>query len=566
MVYSFDIFDTCLVRKCGTPENMLDVLSLRVFKEPVDERVRQEFVAARYIADKNCGSNPFATIYDIYNNLSWSHSMLRSINELIEEELSCERMLLTPVSKIKEQINKLRSQGHHIIYISDMYLPDTFLRDILKEQGLLQKEDSLYVSCVIGKRKSDGSLYEYIKKVENLHYSRWHHYGDNKQSDVLIPRHYGIKTHLIMHKYTPYQEMWKRNDYSIQAKVGSMLAGIGRSLHLSLSENRHRDFVLDIIAPFYASSVYRLMADAYKVGIQRLYFCARDAYFLFLVAQRYKPLFDDLDVEYLYISQKALYDGDEETRIAYYKQIGLASQTQRVAIVDVRSSGHTAESLNRQLIKYGYKEVRAYYFEMFCCGDMTYIPTNYYSEINKLYVVQNSLCSRLVSFWQLYEMFFCIHNQERTLGYEKIRDYIQPIFDKGNQSDKDEKERGNGYVNDSQRWGDIHRQILLKYVDDFIELRLYRYADECFEKYVIPTLIQFMDIPNSYYLTALEDFIVFDGALDYNYKPYVRKESWIEILKTKGRDTYWKRGTLILSLPKWLVKLYHFKRYLNAIV
>lgn len=564
MTYSFDIFDTCLVRKCGTPENMLDVLSLRVFYGEVTEQVRQEFVAARYMADGTCSGNPFATINDIYNNLSWSHPMLKTIDELIKEELSCERLLLTPVLKIKEQINKLRSQGHHIIYISDMYLPETFVREVMSELGLLMERDSLYVSCMVGKRKSDGSLYEYVKKTENLNYSQWHHYGDNRQSDILMPKHYGIKTHFVKHNYTPYQKMWKRNDYSIQVKVGSLLAGLGRSMCCTLSKNSHRDFVLDIIAPFYASSVYRLMKNAKKQGIRRLYFCARDAYFLFLIAQKYEPLFEDLTVEYLYISQKALYEGNEKTRIAYYEQIGLASRTHSVAIVDVRSSGHTAVCLNEQLKKYCYNEVMAYYFEMFCCGEMNYIPANYYSEINKLYVLQNPLCSRLVSFWQLYEMFFCIHNQERTLGYERVEDRYQPIFDKDNQSDIEEKERGNGYVKDSLSWEKIHQQFLLEYVNWYIELRLYQYADECFEKFVIPTLIQFMDVPNSYYLPALEDLVVFDNTKDYEYKSYVRKESLIEILRTKGRDTFWKRGTLILSIPKWLVNLYCVKRYLYA--
>ena len=49
-ISSFDIFDTCLVRKCGTPEGFFDVLSLRAFSNQPHERERQEFVAARILA------------------------------------------------------------------------------------------------------------------------------------------------------------------------------------------------------------------------------------------------------------------------------------------------------------------------------------------------------------------------------------------------------------------------------------------------------------------------------------------------------------------------------------
>ena len=51
-IYSFDIFDTCLLRKCGTPENFFDVFSLRVFNGEVEEWARQgEAVSMRRVRD-----------------------------------------------------------------------------------------------------------------------------------------------------------------------------------------------------------------------------------------------------------------------------------------------------------------------------------------------------------------------------------------------------------------------------------------------------------------------------------------------------------------------------------
>lgn len=65
-ISSFDIFDTCLLRKCGTPDNFFDVFSLRVFNGEVEEWVRQEFVAAhRSVEITLWEDNPNYTFLDI---------------------------------------------------------------------------------------------------------------------------------------------------------------------------------------------------------------------------------------------------------------------------------------------------------------------------------------------------------------------------------------------------------------------------------------------------------------------------------------------------------------------
>ena len=48
--YSFDIFDTCLVRLCGDPRNVFEVLSIRIQNDCGDrwnDSIREAFVTAR---------------------------------------------------------------------------------------------------------------------------------------------------------------------------------------------------------------------------------------------------------------------------------------------------------------------------------------------------------------------------------------------------------------------------------------------------------------------------------------------------------------------------------------
>ena len=194
-ISSFDIFDTCLVRKCGTPENFFDVFSLRAFNHEPEEWARQEFVAARKLAERNLGEkNPYYSLQDIWHDFDWSHPFLKSKKELCQLEQEVEREMLVPVLSMRDKVNERRKNGDKIIFISDMYLPSTFLIDILHNHGFYQDGDSLYVSCECGALKWNGGLFEYIRKQENLPSSRhWHHYGDNKIGDYKVPKKLGIK-------------------------------------------------------------------------------------------------------------------------------------------------------------------------------------------------------------------------------------------------------------------------------------------------------------------------------------------------------------------------------------
>ena len=213
-VSSFDIFDTCLVRKCGTPEGFFDVFSMRVFDGEVEEWARQEFVAARRMAEQSLPSSS-TTLKQIWDTFKWTHPQLKSKDCLCQLEQEMERELLVPVLKMRDKVNECRIHGNHIIFISDMYLSSAFLCDAMREHGFLQEGDSLYVSCECNAEKNSGELFKYICEKEGLSFHRWHHYGDNKHSDYQVPRKLGIMSTLVKHEYSPYQKQWVDNNNSL---------------------------------------------------------------------------------------------------------------------------------------------------------------------------------------------------------------------------------------------------------------------------------------------------------------------------------------------------------------
>lgn len=547
MTYSFDIFDTCLVRKCGTPQNMLDVLSLRAFQSPVSEEIREHFCVERKKAeDRQWLENPFSGISDIYKNLQFTHELLYSLEDLVSKELQLEKELLVPVLHMKENIDVLRKKGHHIIYISDMYLPDEFIREIMTQYGFLLPGDSLYVSCQVGKQKSDGGLYQYVHESENLEYSKWYHTGDNKLVDYIVPRKLGIHTSLIDHKYNPYPNDWQSSDYSVSFKYKSILAGLSRATSLSNEENTHRDFVTDIIAPFYCSWTYQVLADANLKGYKRLYFCARDARIVYKMAQTMNHLFPSIALSYLYISRKSLYEGDPEARLQYFIQEGLATKTDKVAIVDTTTGGTTMLHLNSDLTTAGYKEVGCYYYQMWSMVDG--VETSKFNwKVYDEYVWMNQHHTRLLQHYFIYENFFALNNEQKTVDYAVVDGVSKPVFDP-------KIERVDCYIKNLNYWTEFHEQILVRYSSDFVNLGLGVYSCRIFEEVAMATISRFMEWPIKKYVIPLEDM---SSCFDQYPAPIpcVKRMPLWKIYMRLDRSYYWRRGTIVLNTPRWLIKL-----------
>jgi predicted HAD superfamily hydrolase len=543
MIYSFDIFDTCLVRKCGEAKYVFDILAEKAFERSVSSEHKRAFVAARFEAEKKTWSNS-QTLQDIYSAFNYSHADVLPKEKLIEREQEVELQMLCPVVSVVEKISFLRKQGHRILFISDMYLSHDFLLQILKEKGIWKDGDTLYVSNEVGATKYTGELFKYIHKQENIAYKDWCHFGDHKYSDVKEPRKLGIRAYHISHLYTPYQ--CKMKDIpSLYYQWSGIMAGISRSIALQSERSAHKDFVLDIIAPLFVSFVYRVLENASSGGIRSLYFCARDAYPLYRIALKMQSKFPEITISYLYISRKSLYEGDDNNKIGYFKQIGLASNSAKTAIVDVRSSGKTLQVLNELMVRNGYNSVSGYFFE-FCHQTIEQIKElKYYVELDDLYIknYSNSL-HKLPSNWYMYELFFPLNTQKRTIGYLKDGNEYKPVLETD-----DNKEYRLDNLQECVEW---RNWALDCYAEDFIQLGLCEYKDDIFKLYALPQLADFFSYPHKHYLEALEDF--YGLHPDKGYIPYVDKSLLRLPVNIFRHRTTWKRGTIFYALPNWLTK------------
>lgn len=495
-ISSFDIFDTCVVRKCGVPKNLFDVLSYRVFSGKVSTEQRLEFIACRLAADD---SSSFNHLYDTFD---YTHPLLLSKEGIMQKELECEHEMMVSVEMIKKEIEQCRDRGDHIIFISDMYLPTDFLKQTMLELGILREEDTLYVSGDCGYRKCDGTLFQFIRDKERLDFSKWHHYGDNLHSDIQVPNSLGITTHLVNHRYLPYEQNWIDKSNNITFHTGGIMAGIGRSLFHSIPPSPHNAFAIDIVAPFFVTLSLRIISDAQRRGITKLFFCSRDCFGMYHVAKKLEKVNNSVKVYYFYSSREALYNTNVNDLLAYLDHIGLASKNENVGIVDIRSSGKSLRYINDLLMQNGYNSVFGYYFEMYCTGEYHKNVPPYYCEFNRLYqnIVSIHHC--------LFETFFSLCPEGKTTGYNNLH----PVID-GNTSNDDY------YILNIDILSSINLSILLRYTDFFIQNELFRYYNEIYTEYVIPSLIGFLQHPKKDYLQSLTQlYIRLDNG---SYVPYI---------------------------------------------
>ena len=150
-----------------------------------------------------------------------------------QDELDIERDQLLPNSAVAQQVARLRSAGARMIFASDTYFPETFVREQLSRYGLIEAGDALYVSNSTGVAKWTGALFKVILEREAIAPGDLLHYGDDAETDVAVPRRLGIKATLITDALINTWEdavLWKRAGRRMPK---SLLAGSMRAFRLS---------------------------------------------------------------------------------------------------------------------------------------------------------------------------------------------------------------------------------------------------------------------------------------------------------------------------------------------
>lgn len=350
-MYSFDIFNTLLFRKVNQPVQIFDEVEKRLEAE----NSLDSYAYLRRLSEENankCFDKCDITFDDIYYCFQ-KHTAIDSklIEEIKRIEVQVEKDNTYLNGDMVEKIKRHKEAGERVVLISDMYLPEIVIRDILVEKDPVFSEVPIYVSSEYNCSKADGLLFKIVKDKEKSEYTEWEHYGDNILSDYLVPKALGIDAHIVC----------KTKKENIE---------VACDLHIDELEFPDPDVSVEneigryVGAPLFYGYVKWIIHLATQHNYKRLLFLARDGYILKQIADNYIRFMNiqNLETIYLYSSRDAwrVTEKKEVDSVKGYFRQEIAELKSDDLFVDLQGTGTTLEFIS-EIFK---KKINAAYFNI----------------------------------------------------------------------------------------------------------------------------------------------------------------------------------------------------------
>ncbi len=117
--------------------------------------------------------------------------------DLIELYINAEQSSQYLNLEVVEKLKNFKSQGKKIYIVSDFYCGKDILGCWLKNLGIYELFDDIFVSCDYHKSKRTGRLYKHIIKILNLNNKEILMIGDNHHADFSKSKRCGLKAEKI---------------------------------------------------------------------------------------------------------------------------------------------------------------------------------------------------------------------------------------------------------------------------------------------------------------------------------------------------------------------------------
>lgn len=202
-ILSLDCFDTLLWRKVATPRDVFYDLAHRPAFKALDYnalmRINSETLAYKLNRVKNGYKQ--ATLTDIY--LAGFPKLTEDqVNALMADELAAEIETCYAFSPVIELIRAAHAKGIKIIIVSDTYLNQTQLRQLLAANlpdDVMKCIHKIYCSCEYHLGKVDG-LFKHVVTDLQVAPQTMLHIGDNYKADFAAPKQLNLHAlHFVHH-------------------------------------------------------------------------------------------------------------------------------------------------------------------------------------------------------------------------------------------------------------------------------------------------------------------------------------------------------------------------------
>lgn len=317
-LYSFDIFDTLITRKVATPKGIFVLMKDIINQSPqfadlpndvktnfFNYRTNSEFYLRQINNQWNDGKD--ISLDMIYNHIQHTYFLTNEQTQAIKElEIQLELDNIIPIKENIEKLKVLLEKGKRVVLISDMYLPEYIIKEMLLKCDPVLCQVKLYLSSTLGFMKTKQALFHYVKEQENVEFREWTHMGDNKFADFFCARKLGIKA--VLYPYVKFKEYEKSLLVAnSQNSFVQISLGCAKNIRLNKFPNDEKaQLGASLAGPILFPYIYWLLDQAQKRGIERLYFIARDGYILKLIADLIiKENNLPIKTKYIYGSRKA---------------------------------------------------------------------------------------------------------------------------------------------------------------------------------------------------------------------------------------------------------------------
>lgn len=296
-VISFDIFDTLVKRNVARASDIFD--RTEYYYNLSHENKVNDFRNTRILAEKTARSRTIdeeINIYDIYNYITFPKV---DNNELLKIELEVELAHCQTNYSLKAVYDYAIKQNKFVAIISDMYLPQAIIEEILIKCGY-SKYDKLYISSESKKTKRTGSLYDLFLSDTKIKAASVLHIGDNKRSDYFMPRMKGMHSYHIDRDKVNTLLLSKEDIFCSNNKI---LPFLNNNITCYRKESKAYRLGYELLGPLIVGFCSWIHSEDEKEVFDEIYFLARDMY---LVIKAYNLLYGDEKTRYIEVSRKSV--------------------------------------------------------------------------------------------------------------------------------------------------------------------------------------------------------------------------------------------------------------------
>lgn len=286
---SFDVFDTLVERPFVRPSDLFTLVARHCPPRGLAGRwvpYRILRTGAEFLARCLHPGEEDIGMGEIFRVLGWA---VPNAEALKAAELAAEQRLCQLRPKGLALFRQMQAEGLRPVVISDMYLPASFILELLERRGL--HPYGVYVSSEAGLRKGTGHLFQYVCQQEATPPDAWVHVGDHPVSDQARPRELGMQV-------VPVEP--PRPHVLGTGLLGSVVAALVARQECT---GFWQQLGAELVGPMVLGYTRWIAEQVRSRGLVRVLFVGRDGYLLKLCFDRLHP---EIETQYLEISRRAM--------------------------------------------------------------------------------------------------------------------------------------------------------------------------------------------------------------------------------------------------------------------